>query len=266
MTTVAQTLAIARRELTLLFGTPLAWLLLALLTFVCSWLFVGRVELFIALTTQYRTTASVEALASLNLTEVVLVPMVGTRGTLLLFAAPLMTMRLLADERERGTFELLLTSPVRPLAIVLGKYLAVLFLVLVFLLLSLVEPLLLAGIGTGQAGAVAWPTVLSGLLGVSLTGAALTAMGLFFSALSRSQAVAALTTLVFSLLLFLAAQAAPLMEGSARELLMTLSAGHHLRLMAQGLLDVSSLAYFGAWIVLGLFLTHRAIEWHRWAA
>ncbi|MDF1564692.1 MAG: ABC transporter permease subunit [Deltaproteobacteria bacterium] len=265
MSLLRQTVAIYRRELLLLFGTPLAWLLLALLTFVCGWLFVGRVELFIALSTQYRAAGAAEALEALNLTEVVLVPMVGTRGTLLLFAAPLMTMRLIADERSRGTFELLLTSPVRPAAIVLGKYLAVLTLVLCFLALSLVEPLLLAAIGTGQAGAVAWPTILSGLLGVCLTGAALTAVGLFFSALSRSQAVAALTTLVFSLLLFLAAQAAPLMEGSSRELLMVLSAGHHLRLLAQGLLDVASLAYFGAWIVLGLFLSHRAIEWHRWA-
>ncbi len=263
MTTLRQTLAIARREGILLFGTPLAWAVLALVSFVCGWIFVGRVDLFIALTTQVRTGHGTPQ--ALNLTEVVLVPMVGTRGTILLFVTPLLTMRLLADERGRGTFDLLLASPVRPVAIVVGKYLAYLALLTLLLLLSLIEPGLLAWIGTGEAGAVAWPTVLCGLFGLFLMGAGLGAVGLFFSGLTRSQAVAALATLVFSFLLFLAAQAAPLLEGEARHLLMTLSAGHHLQLLSQGLLDLASPVYFGAWIVLGLFLAHRTIEWHRWA-
>ena len=258
------TLAITRKELVIYFTTPLAYVMMAMLTFISSWVFLGRVSVFQSITLQYMTANQPDLLDRLNLTDVVMVPLVGSIGTILLFVVPFLTMRLIAEERSRGTFDLLFTAPIRPVQIVLGKYLAAEILLGLALLILLAYPAMLHSIGTGDDGPIEWPTVLSGYLGLFLMGSGLMAVGLFFSAITRSQSVAALVTLVFSLLMFLITTNAQSLEGTAFEVFTYLSAAAHLHRFAVGLLELQSVAYFCSYIVLGLFLCHRALEGQRW--
>lgn len=255
---------ITAKELRVYATTPLAWILLALTSFVAGWIFLWRVDTFFALAVRYTDAGAPALLERLNLTDLVLVPLTGFMGSVLLFVVPLLTMRLLAEERASGTFELLFTSPIRPVSIVLGKYLAALAVLTVLCGSLLTFPILLDQLGEGDGGAVGWPTVWCGLLGLWLLGAALLSVGLFFSALTRSQAVAALLTLVFALVMTVVNANAGSLEGTARIVFTWLSTSYHLRRFALGLLDLGSVTYLVSWIVVGLVLAHRAVEAQRW--
>ncbi|RMG18690.1 MAG: ABC transporter permease [Deltaproteobacteria bacterium] len=260
------TLAIAGKELRIYFTTPLAYVMLSMFTFVGSWIFLWRVGEFTAQYHQAMNALRPDIVAQMNLTDWVVTPLVVWLGILLFFIVPFLTMRLVAEERSKDTFELLMTTPIRPIAIVMGKYLAALGLLLIALFLTLLYPLLLSIFGSGDEGAVEWPTVWSGYLGLSLMGAGLMAAGLFVSTLTRSQAVAALVTLVFALLMSIVTFKAPELSGTAREVFLYLSAGRHLENFASGRLSLASVSYFASYVVLGLFLTHRSLEGQRWAA
>jgi ABC-2 type transport system permease protein len=99
---------------------------------------------------------------------------------------PILTMRLMAEERKQRTDQLLLTSPVRVSGIVIGKYLAVLTLLLGTVIISVCQAGVLSLYGT-----VNWKTVLTGSLGYFLLGACLLAIGLFISAMTENQVIAA---------------------------------------------------------------------------
>ena len=259
-------LAIARKELVVYFTTPLAYVMSSMFTFVGSWIFLWRVSDFQARYHQAMNALRPDVVAQMNLTDWVVTPLFVWLGILLLFIVPFLTMRLIAEERSKGTFELLQTTPIRPIAIVLGKYLASLVLLFLALALTVIYPVLLSVFGSGEEGAIEWPTVLSGYLGLFLMGAGLMAAGLFVSTLTRSQAVAALVTLVFALLMSIITFKAPELRGTAREVFLYLSAGRHLEAFATGRLSLASVTYFASYIVLGLFLTHRTLEGQRWAS
>lgn len=260
------TLAIARKELTVYFTTPLAWVMFAVLTFVGSIFFLFYLSRFQQISLQMMQMQQSGGLQNLNLTDMVVGPVIGSLAVILLFVVPFLSMRLMAEERNRGTLELLLTSPVRPWELVAGKYLAALGVLATALVLTLAYPLLLSIFGTGESGAIEWTTVLNGYLGLFLFGAGFMAVGMFISSITDSQAVAALVTLVFGLLMWLMSMQAPHMEGTAKDVFMYLSAIQHLTPFIWGLLDLEGIAYFASYVIVGLFLTHRAIEGHRWAS
>ncbi len=112
-----------------------------------------------------------------------------------LFVAPFLSMRLFAEEKRNKTFELLMTTPVRPVELVLGKYLGGLGIIGTTLGLTLVFPLMLSAFGSSESGTVLeWPTVLLGYGAVLLWGATCMAVGMFISSLTESQMVASLLT------------------------------------------------------------------------
>jgi len=121
-----------------------------------------------------------------------------TTSVILLFLIPMLTMGLFSEEKKRGTIELLLTSPVGNIQIIIGKYLASLtFLVVLFLSSGITISTLFF---YGQPD---WKPILSGYLGMFLYGAALLALGLFISTLTESQIVAVVITFGISLVLWL---------------------------------------------------------------
>ena len=122
----------------------------------------------------------------INLTDVVIRPLVQNMSIVLLFVMPLLTMRLFSEEKKSGTIELLLTYPVTDLAILFGKFLASALLLLVMLAGTLPFVVLLFGIGDPDPG-----TLLSGYLGLLLMGAAFMALGIFISSLTENQIIAA---------------------------------------------------------------------------
>ncbi|MCL6566033.1 MAG: ABC transporter permease subunit [Acidobacteriia bacterium] len=185
----------------------------------------------------------------------------GVLGQVALFLLPMATMGVYAEERRRGTIELLMTSPVTDWQIVLGKYLASFSLFLILLLPTL-----------AYHGVLFWKSeprpplgiMLSGYLGLLLLGGAFLALGNFISSLTESQLIAAVVTFCVALVLWIIDIAGPGAGTTIGELFQYLSVLRHYEDFARGVVDTTSLVFFGSWIALGLFLTLRSLDSMRW--
>ena len=260
-------LAIARKELNIYFTTPLAYAMFAVMTLLLSYVFAVAVTQF---TKESLKAQSQPQMAQyLNATDMVVYPLIVLGGIFVVFVAPFISMRLVAEEKRQKTFELLMTSPLRPIEIVLGKYLGGIVVMGVAILIALLFPAILhlfaSSSGTAGGGGIDWSTTLTGYFGLFLWACTAIAIGMFISSLTSSQAVSAIVTLLVLFLLWMASWGAMATDGSLSELMNWLSAQRHLHGFARGMFDLRDLAYYLSWIVLGLFLTHRAIEAHRWA-
>jgi ABC-2 type transport system permease protein len=201
-----------------------------------------------------------------NLTDGVMVPFWSTVMIITLFVAPFLSMRLFAEEKRNKTFELLMTAPVRPLDIVLGKYLGGLGVISATLGLTILFPLMLTFLGQSDSGsALEWKTVLLGYGGLLLWGATCMAIGMFISALTESQMVAALLTFAVLLPWMLLRGLAQGTEEPVRSLLSYLSFDAQLQGMLRGVLDLKTLVFFLSVIFFSLVLSHRTVEAQRWA-
>lgn len=173
---------------------------------------------------------------------------------LLLLIVPVLTMRLFAEERRSGTFELLLTSPVREIQIVLAKFLASMAVIVAMLALTLPHPITLRIYGDPD-----WGPVYSGYLGLLLLGGALTALGLAISALTANQIVAAAVSLGLFLLMWMLDSLGSLLPDPYDAIVVNLSLLAHFTPLATGALYLSDLGFFATLILLGLLLSVRAL-------
>ena len=128
-------------------------------------------------------------------------------------------------------------------------------------------PVLLSlfGRGSGGGSAVEWQTVATGLLGLFLFGAMAMAVGMFVSALTESVIVAALLSFIFLFCLWVVTIFAVGNEGPVKEITSAISASEHLGSFLQGRLELKDVVYYLSFVALGLYLTDRAVEGHRWA-
>jgi ABC-2 type transport system permease protein len=263
-------LAIARKELSIYFTTPWAYVVFTAMVAISSLFFIGLLQSF----QQVQSVGSrvgwgqlpPEAAVYRNLTDGVIVQLWGIILIITLFVAPFLSMRLFAEEKRNKTFELLMTTPVRPVELVLGKYLGGLGIISATLGLTIVFPLILSAFGASQSGTVLeWPTVLLGYGGLLLWGATCMAVGMFISSLTESQMVAALLTFVVLLPWMLLRGLAQNAEEPLRSLLGYLSFDTQLQNLLQGVLDLKALVFFLSVILFSLLLTHRTVEAQRWA-
>jgi ABC-2 type transport system permease protein len=174
--------------------------------------------------------------------------------SMFLFTVPIITMRLIAEERRLGTLEMLLTSPVTELSVVMAKYLASLSLVAVMLVLSLSYAVALAIFGAPD-----WGPIYSGYLGLFLLGAALVSIGLLTSSLVSNQLIAALLSLSLFLLLWIIDHFGGILPDPFNAFFVNLSLLVHFTPFATGSLFLSDAGYFISMALLGLFFTVRAL-------
>jgi ABC-2 type transport system permease protein len=175
-------------------------------------------------------------------------------------------MRLFAEEKRNKTFELLMTTPVRPFELVLGKYLGGLGIITSALGLTIVFPLILSAFGASSSGVVLeWPTVLLGYGAVLLWGGTCMAVGMFISSLTESQMVAALLTFVVLLPWMLLRGLAQGTQEPMRSFITYLAFDSQLQNLLKGVLDLKALVFFFSVILFSLLLTHRTVEAQRWA-
>lgn len=177
----------------------------------------------------------------------------------IVFLAPLLTMRLLAEEQKLGTLELLLTSPVRDWEVVLGKYIASLIMFTATLAFTLYYVFLLYLFGQPDTG-----PVLTGYLGLFLHGAAALAVGLLGSSLSANQIVAAVVGIAVLLMLSFIDRVGLLVTGVAADVLGGLSLNAHVEDFTRGIIDLANVVYFLSITAVFLFLTIRSMETRRW--
>lgn len=234
---------IFRREVGQYFASPIAYVIAAALLLLTGLYFTG--DLTFSLTRKPVDPA--------------LIPNFLTAA--LIFFAPLITMRMLAEEQREGTLELLLTAPVNDGAIVIGKFLGAWFYFTLVLAVTLVYQIILLNISQPDLA-----HTLCAHLGIWLYAGATLAIGLMFSALTENQIVAAFlssATLVFLYLGDIAGQILTNLDLARliRELTM---AGHYTSSFAVGIIRAEDVAYFAGIIVVMLFIAIRVVESHRW--
>ncbi len=230
--------AVYRKELRIYFVSPLAYAFLGAFLFLAGLFFY----MGIALTGE----------ASLRV-------MLGNLAISLLFVLPMLTMRQLAEEQRQGTFELLMTSPVRLPALILGKWLAVLTLCSIMLGGTLLFPAVLAYYGQPD-----WGMVATSYLGMFLCCAAFSAAGLFASSLTDDQVAAGLGGILLLLPFWLIGNADALLGEDYAELIELVALLPHLRSFTRGVLDSADVLWFVGFCFVFLFLTYRTLESRRW--
>ena len=233
------TFAIARRELNAYFGSPVAYVVTAAMLAIFGYFFY--------LMLYFTREASLRPLFGGNILVV------------LIFVAPLLTMRLLAEEQRSGTLEILLTSPVQDWEVILGKYLAGLSVYILMLAPTIYYPIVLEIFGTPD-----WGPILSNYLGLILLGGALVSLGTFTSTLSSNQIVAAVVGVVLILALWLIPAAGDLVGQPLRGMLQYLGLSTHFDDFAKGVIDTKDLVYYLSVTAGGLFLATRMLETRRW--
>jgi gliding motility-associated transport system permease protein len=237
---VIATLAIAERELKSLFVSTVAWVIAAGFLAVSGLLF------------------SVILLTS---NEASLRYLISNLSVILLFVAPFLTMRLLAEENRLGTVELLLTNPVRDIEVVLGKFLGVMGFIVVMLAMTLYFPALLFIFGTPDPGPIA-----TGYLGVLLQAAAFAAIGLAVSSTTENQIVAAFLSFAINLVLWLSESVSQFVGPPIGAAMKFLSITSHFQDFSRGVIDTSHLIFFISLVAAALFLTYLSLQTRRWRA
>jgi len=179
----------------------------------------------------------------------------------MIFCAPLLTMRMLAEESREGTLELLLTAPVNDSAIVIGKFLSAWFFYTVLLGLTFIYQFILLAITQPDLG-----HAICAYIGIWLYGGATLAVGILFSAMTENQIVAAFLSMGVLLFLWLAELVGQIVTNLDIALVirqLTLQ-GHFTSSFAVGLVRAEDVAYYGGLMVIMLFMAIRVVESHRW--
>jgi ABC-2 type transport system permease protein len=251
------TLAIARREVESYFVSPIAYAVLAVFIFVSGLFFSNMLVHYVrqAALADSQIQQFGQSAYQLDVPTVVLAQFFQNEAFLLMLALPLLTMGLVADERRKGTIELLMTSPVRATEIVAGKFLGA-FALLALMLLGVVPVFAFMGVGgRWEAGVIA-----SGLLGLLLLGGAQIALGLFVSSLCENVLVSAIGTygLIVTLQFIDTTGGGP--ESLWTRILGSFSFYARQLDSTRGVVSIADAVYFASWIVMGLFLAQRSVE------
>lgn len=253
-------IAIAKREILSFFVSPVAYFVITGFLLLSGYFFYNLLAIFNLYLQQSRM-MQYGGGEGPNLNQYVVESLFGTLVVILVFLVPLLTMRIIAEEKKRGTFELLVTSPVSVTQIVLGKFLGVGFVITIMMVLGSCFPFLL--IIFGKPGPEV-PPIFSGLLGLVLCGLAFSSIGMAVSCFTENQIVAGITSMVTLLLLYVIQAPAESFGGNVAEVLNYMSPIAQLKDLLRGVISLESVVYFASVIFLGLFLSQRALEAYRW--
>lgn len=231
-------IAIASRELRAYFGAPSFYVIIAIYLFVTGYGFGWN---------------------SATLEQTTIQGFLGWGSFFLLFLGPALTMRLLAEEEKLGTLELLLTSPVRDIEVVLGKYFAALMMFVIMTAITFYYPLLLACFGHPD-----WGPILSGYLGLFLVGAVFLAVGLFASSLTSNQIVAYALGSVFILIFWFISYATGVAGEASDKVFRYIAISTYYSAFGRGIIDTNAVIYYMSIVLVFLFLTVRSLETRKW--
>lgn len=252
-------LAICKRELLSFFVSPIAYFVITGFALLVGFFFFNYLAFFARMYEMSQMMAFRGGGELPNLNQVVIEGLFQTMVVILVFLIPLLTMRIIAEEKRRGTFELLITSPVSVSEVVLGKFLSLAVVIVTMLSISFIFPLLLTIYGNPEV-----PPIISGFLGVVLCALGFASIGMAVSSFTENQIVAGVSSMVVLLLLYVIQAPAESLGGTSAEVLRYLSPIDQVQQFLRGVISLKSLTYFVSLILLGLFLSQRALEAHRW--
>ncbi len=240
---------IALRELRVLFSSPLAWSILAVLQVILAYLFLSQVDAFLILQSQLATLENAPGLSDL-----IVSPLYSSAAIIMLLITPLLTMRLISEERRNKTLSLLLSAPVSNVEIILGKYLGVFgFLLLMVLMLTLMTLSLLAG------GGIDIGNLFSNILALTLLLSSFAAIGLYMSSIASHPTVAAVSTFGVLLLLWILdwTTGSSTQSGETLEYVSMLS---HFQQIQTGLINSKDVIYYLLFSATFLILSIRQLD------
>lgn len=248
--------AIAWRDFKSLLQMPMLYLILGLCSVMMSFFYMRNIFMFAA-----RSRMVVPSMGEgPNLQMDIFAQHISLVHLLLLLVTPVLTMRLLSEEKKMRTYDLLLTAPVSALQIAAGKYLAGFYSAMLVIGISFLYPL-----ATGWLTEIAWGPLLSAYLGMILVIAIYVAIGLFASSLSESIVLSVILGWIFSLMVFFIGQASsnssdPVWSAVFEQISMP----EHLYAFLTGSIRTKSMIFLLSVIALFVFLTERVVESSRW--
>ncbi len=250
-----KTVAIFRKEVKSFFFSPIAYAVVGVLVAVTGYIFYGALLRFNLIKINMFRMHD----AGINLNNVVLDPVFYDTAVFLLITVPLITMRLLAEEKRLKTFVFIFTSPVSPAEIIIGKYFSYLAVLFASLLFVFLPPLVL--VATSDASL---PPVLTAFLGLFLLGASFGAVGLFVSSLTENQIVSAVLTFGALVLLWLIHLAGDPTGNALQKILANLSVIQHQRDFIRGVINTKDVVFYLLMAFYFLALSYLSIESRRW--
>jgi len=251
-------IVIFKKELKSYFASPIAYLLLAIFAVIFGFFFYSATRFFILQGMQMQMMGRG---MPMDVNEYVIRPLLTNASVIGLFLIPMITMRLYAEEKRSGTIELLMTSPVRDLEIVLGKWFAALVLYASILGVSGINIAVLYAFGRPDL-----KPILVGFLGLLLQGGCLLAIGIFISTLTKNQIIAGGATFAVCLMLWVLDWVSAYDQSAWAKVISYLSVVTHFEPFSKGVIDTKDIIFYLSMIFFGLFLTTRSVESLRWRA
>jgi len=241
-------LTLAGRELHTMFLSPLAWSILAVVNFIIGYLFLGQLDLFLQVQPKLATLIDAP-----GLTEIVISPIFSNAAMIFLLVIPLLTMRLISEERRTQTLNLLFSAPISITEIVLGKFLGIMGFIFIMLFFLALMPLSLLFGGNLDLG-----MVFSGFLALTLLLASFASVGLYMSTLTTQPTIAAISSFGLLLLLWIIDWAVDISRNDG--VLSYLSMLKHYGPLLEGVFKSSDVIYYLLFILTFLMLSIRRLD------
>lgn len=251
---------IFNRELRSYFSSSIAYVVITMFLIITGYFFYNLIATFSIVSFQAQANPMMARQYNLlNVNETVVRPLFGNISIIMLLMTPLLTMRLLAEERKAGTMELLLTYPVRDIEVVMGKYLACLTVFLAMIFSTFLYPGLLLMLGEPEL-----MPIITGYIGIILLGAAFISLGLFTSSLTENQIISASMAFGILFVFWLMSYSVTLVSPGLGQIISYIAITEHLESLAKGVVDTEDIIYYLLFVTLFLFLTLRSLESKRW--
>jgi ABC-2 type transport system permease protein len=248
-------MTIAEKELRSYFASPIAYIIIGLFALIFGRFF----DVYLAFFVQRSSGMGPMGGGSHNINQDMIRYLLMNSAVIILFVMPMITMRTYAEEKRSGTIELLLTSPLTDLQIILGKFLGAMGLYVAMLIVTLLHMAILFVYGNPE-----WKPIAAGYLGLILMGGCFISLGLLISSFTKNQIVAGVITFAAFLMLWIISWNADQSGPWARAILTHLSIIDHFDDFARGIIDTKHLVYYASFITLGLFLTAKSVDSERW--
>ena len=252
---MSNALAIAQKELKSYFASPIAYIIIGVFALVFGYFYFVSITFFLQASLQM----GMPGAGQININTMAIRPLLQNIAVVALFMLPLITMRTYAEEKRTGTIELLLTSPLTDMQIVMGKFLGAVALYLLMLAVTWIHIGILFIYGNPE-----WKPILTGYLGLLLMGASFMSIGLLISSLTRNQIVAGVVTFATLLLLWTLNWMSESSGPTTQKVLSALSITERFDDFSKGVISVSHLVYYVSFITFGLFLTAKSVDSERW--
>jgi ABC-2 type transport system permease protein len=246
--------AIANKELRSYFSSPMAYIVIGFFLLPFGVFFFLYLQSFVQ-----QSLRMAQMGGAMNVNQQVVRYVLQNASVIVLFIMPMITMRTYSEEKRSGTIELLLTSPVSDVEIILGKFFGALGLYIAMLLATLLYMAVLFVYGNPE-----WRPLVAGYLGLLLMGGAFVSIGLLISSTTNNQIVAGVVTFVVFLLLWIIGWFADTAGPTIGPITQYLSITEHFDDFSKGIIDTKHVIYYLSLITFGLFLTAKSVDTERW--